>query len=67
MMDAPSTPAGWLAALAVLVVVAIAFFASGIWTIVIGAALVAALAYLIYVVGVNVHRYLTTRLDNRRP
>jgi membrane protein YdbS with pleckstrin-like domain len=67
VIDAPTTPAGWLAALAVLAVVAIAFFASGIWTIAIGAVLVAAVAYLIYVVGVNVHRYLTTRLDNRRP
>lgn len=65
-MDYPTTARGWLVLLALAVIAVIVVFASGLWTILVGAVLVAVLAYVVYIVGVNIHTWATTQYDRRQ-
>lgn len=62
----PTTAKGWLLTAVAATVVVIAVFASGIGTVLVGAALAGLVAYVLYVVGLNIHSWATTQYERRR-
>lgn len=65
MAGYPTSARGWLVTITAVLILVIAVFASGLWTIIVGGVLVAAVAYFVYILGVNIHSWATTQYDRR--
>lgn len=56
-MDIPTTAKGVLIVLGILAVLVLFVYAASLLSVVIGAVLVALTLYIIYIIGVRIHRY----------
>jgi hypothetical protein len=60
-MDLPQTAKGALIGLGILAVLILLVYAASLLSVIIGAVMVAVVLYIVYVIGVRVHRYLRDR------
>lgn len=65
MIDTPDTGAGVLILLGILGIVLLYFAMSTFLPVVLGALALAVGLYVLYIVGVNLHRWATTAYDRR--
>jgi len=59
----PTSAVGVLLTIGAVVVAAVALVTTGLGPILLAAALVGVVLYVVYVIAVNVHRWATTRYD----
>lgn len=65
MVDTPKTLAGTLVTIGAAFVVLVFLFTTNLWAFIVGAALIAAMLYVLYVVGLGVHERLLRWLSGR--
>lgn len=66
MVETPRTAVGTLVMIGAILVALVFLFTTNLWAFIVGAGIVAAILYAIYVVGLGLHRRLLQTLSGQR-